>query len=143
MRKTMLAGAILALGTCAAGPASAAGDLAVRGTELPELVLGTDEYGFGLSETSYELETGQLYQLTIRSTGKLEYAIVAPELFTNVWWRKVEAGGMEIKGHSFYEFEFEDEGECELFFVPIRTGEYQLYAKGLEHRGMAVTVTVR
>lgn len=144
MRKTILAGAALAVGTSALASSSfAAGDLAVRGTELPDLVVGTGEYGFGLSETSYELETGQLYQLTIRSTGFHEYAMIAPELFQNVWWRKVEAGGMEIKAPTFYEFEFEEEGECELFFVPIRPGEYRLWARGMEERGVVVEVTVK
>jgi hypothetical protein len=82
MRKTILASSILALGVAsAASSAFAAGDLAVRGTKLPDLVLGTDEYGFAMSETSYELETGQLYQLKIRSNGIHEYAMVAPELF--------------------------------------------------------------
>lgn len=144
MRKTILAGAVLALATAAsASPAFAAGDLAIRGTKLPDLVVGTGEYGFGLSETSYELETGQLYQLTIRSTGFHEYAMVAPGLFQNVWWRKVEAGGMEIKAPAFYEFEFEEEGECELFFVPVRTGEFKLWARGLEERGVVVDVIVK
>jgi hypothetical protein len=140
-------GNLLGLGLLAAlaapAPLMAAGDLAVRGTELPELVLGTDDLGFGISQNSYDLETGKLYQLTIKSTGKTEYAIVAPELFRNVWWRKVEAGGLEIKGFSFYEFEFEEEGEVELFFVPVRTGKFQLSARGLEQRGVVVTFNIK
>src|SRR3546814_7522887 len=64
-----------------------------------------------------------------------EYAIVAPDFFDYIRLRKVEAGGLEIKANSLYEIEFEEEGEAELFFVPIRPGTYELYAKGLKDKG--------
>ena len=34
------------------------------------------------------------------------------------------------------ELEFEDAGEAEIFFVPIKPGTFRFYAKGLEAKGM-------
>src|SRR3546814_5859730 len=91
--------------------------------------------GYNVSVKEYSLETGQAYSLLIKSSGVKEYAIVAPDFFDYIWLRKVEAGGLEIKANSLYEIEFEEEGEAELFFVPIRPGTYELYAKGLKDKG--------
>jgi hypothetical protein len=122
---------------------AAKGDLAVKPTKLPDLVLGTDDTGFEVSQKEYSLETGKAYRLKIVSTGKKEYAMVAPELFSVVWVRKVEAGGMEIKAGALYELEFEKEATAELFFVPIRPGTYLMWAKGLEARGVAIKFNIQ
>ena len=122
--------------------ASAKGYLATRPTALPELVLGTDAIGYGVSQKEYQLETGKAYSLEIKSTGAKEYAMVGSDFFDYIWLRKVEAGGLEIKANSLYELEFEDEAECEIFFVPIKPGTYTLSAKGLEHKGVVITFVV-
>jgi uncharacterized cupredoxin-like copper-binding protein len=123
--------------------AAAKGDLAVKPTKLPDLVLGTDDAGFGVSQNQYALETGKAYRLKIVSTGKKEYAMVAPELFSAIWVRKVEAGKVEIKAGALYELEFEREATAELFFVPIRPGTYEMRAKGLEARGMVIKFNIQ
>jgi hypothetical protein len=123
--------------------AAAKGDLAVKPTKLPDLVLGTDDTGFELSQKEYSLETGKAYHLKIISTGKKEYALVAPELFSVIWVRKVEAGEMEIKAGALYELEFEREATAELFFVPIRPGTYMMRAKGLEARGVVIKFIIQ
>ena len=123
--------------------ALAKGYLATRAIRLPDLVLGTDNTGFGLSQKEYRLETGKAYRLKIVSTGMHEYAMVAPEFFDFIWLRKVEAGGMEIKANSIYELEFENEAEAEIFFVPIKPGSYKMKAKGLEIRGVEVKFIVK
>jgi len=125
-----------------AQPAAAKGYLATKPTKLPDLVLGTDDTGYGLSQNEYKLETGKSYRLKIVSSGKKEYAMVAPGFFDFIWLRKIEAGGMEIKANSIYELEFEDEAEAEIFFVPIRPGTYEMRAKGLEERGVMVKFIV-
>lgn len=121
----------------------AEGYLATKPIELEELVLGTNMIGFDVSVKEYNLETGQAYSLLIKSSGFQEYAVVAPEFFDFIWLRKVEAGGLEIKANSIYELEFEDEGEAEIFFVPIRPGTYEMYAKGLKEKGTVVTINVK
>jgi hypothetical protein len=122
--------------------AAAKGFLATKPEKLPDLVLGTDDTGFGVSQKEYKLETGKAYQLKIISSGKQEYAMKGPDFFTYIWLRKVEAGGLEIKAHTLYELEFENEGEAELFFVPIRPGNYTLSAAGLEERGVVINFVI-
>lgn len=125
------------------GTAVAAGDLSGRPTRLPDLVLGTDDTGFGMSQKEYSVETGKAYRLKIVSTGKHEYALVAADLFDNIWLRKVEAGGMEIKANRVFELEFERAAQAEIFFVPIRPGSYRMHVKGLDIRGMVVMFNVK
>jgi hypothetical protein len=138
-----LASTAVGLAALCPGTSRAEGDLATKPIELETLVLGTDMIGFNVSVKEYNLETGQAYRLLIKASGHKEYAMVAPDFFNNIWLRKVEAGGLEIKASALYELEFEDEGEAELFFVPIRPGTFELYAKGLQDKGTSVTINVK
>lgn len=126
----------------ATGGAQAEGDLGVRGTRL-ELVVGTGDSGFGVSQKDFELTTGKLYQLTIKATGAKECAWEAPQFAATIWLRKVEAGKVEIKAPTLTELEFERESEAEIFFVPIRTGTFAWRCRGMETRGMAGSFVVK
>ena len=123
-------------------PVLAEGDLGVRGTRM-ELVVGTGESGFGVSQKDFELVTGRLYQLKIKATGAKECAWEAPQLAATIWLRKVEAGNVEIKAPTLTELEFERESEAEIFFVPIRTGTFPWRCRGMEARGMAGSFVVK
>jgi hypothetical protein len=125
------------------GVARSEGDLGVSGTQLEDLVVGTGESGYGVSKKEYELTTGKLYQLKIKATGAKECAWEAPQLASTIWLRKVEAGGIEIKAPTITELEFEEAGEAELFFVPIRTGTFNWRCRGLEGRGMTGSFIVK
>lgn len=123
--------------------AQAAGDLTRRPQKLPDLVMGNEQSDYALSEKTYSLETGKSYKLNIVSSGLKEYALQAPEFFASIFLRKVEAGGMEIKATSLTELEFEQEGEAEIYFVPVKTGTFEFYMDGLEGKGMTGTFNVR
>jgi hypothetical protein len=125
------------------GLAAAEGYLAQKPEKLPDLVLGLGETGYGVSQTDYALATGKAYRLKIKSTGQKECAWVAPELANYVWLRKVEVGHVEIKASHVYEIEMEREGEAEIFFVPIRPGEYTWGCRGLEGKGMTGKFVVK
>ena len=114
----------------------AAGDMTRRPVALPDLVLGSEESDYSMSQSEYQLQTGQAYQLKIIASGQKEYAFQAPEFATAIYLRKVEAGGVEIKAVTLTELEFEDAGEAEIFFLPVKPGKYRFYAKGLEGKGM-------
>lgn len=114
----------------------AAGDLTRRTQPLPDLVLGSEASDYSMSQAEYQLETGKAYQLKVISNGQKEYAVQAPEFAQSIYLRKVEAGGVEIKAVTLNELEFEDTGEAEIFFVPIKPGKFRFYAKGLEGKGM-------
>lgn len=141
--RTIMAGAAFAGILAAVSPVQAEGYLATRCEELPALVFGTDITGYKVSQESYDLVTGKCYQLEIESTGNKEYAIRGADFFRNIWLRKVEAGDIEIKAHSLYELEFENEGKAEIFFVPIVPGSYELVARGLEEKGTKATFNIK
>jgi hypothetical protein len=119
------------------GLAGAEGYLAQKPERLPDLVLGLGETGYGVSQKDYALTTGKAYRLKIKSTGQKECAWATPELANYIWLRKVEVAHVEIKASHVYEIEMEREGEAELYFVPIRPGEYAWGCRGLEAKGMA------
>ena len=114
----------------------AAGDMTRRPVALPDLVLGSEESDYSMSQSEYQLQTGQAYQLKIIASGQKEYAFQAPEFATSIYLRKVEAGGVEVKAVTLTELEFEEAGEAEIFFLPVKPGKYRFYAKGLEGKGM-------
>jgi hypothetical protein len=138
-RATIFAVAI-GLGSTSAG---AEGYLATDIKPLPDLVFGSDAPGFAVSQTEYKLETGKAYQLAIVSSGKREYAIRGDDFFNFIWVRKVEVNDVEIKATGIYEIEMEREGKATLVFVPIRPGNYRLYARGLEGKGAVARIIVK
>lgn len=131
---------ILGLALSFSGVVFAAGDLTQRPERLPALTLGklTDAelLDYFMEPKEYRLETGKSYRLKIQASGLKEYALRAPAFFENIYIRKVEAGGVEIKGVGLNELEFEAKGEAEIFFVPIRPGKFPFFIKGHESRGM-------
>jgi hypothetical protein len=123
--------------------ASAEGYLAQKPEKLPDLVLGLGETGYGVSQKDYALVTGKAYRLKLKSTGQKECAWEAPAFANYIWLRKVEVNNVEIKASHVYEIEMEREGEAEIFFVPIRPGEYAWGCRGLEAKGMAGKFVVK
>lgn len=124
--------------------AHAEGFLVGKTLKLPELVIGEGEAGFGFSpKEPNKLETGKGYRWVIKSTGKKECAFEASEFFQNVWFRKAEVGKVEIKFATLNEIEFEEEGAVELFFTPIKPGEYKWECKGLGDKGLKGTISVK
>ncbi len=134
---------IVASIAASATPVLAEGFLVQRTERLPALELGLGAAGYGVSDHKYELETGKGYRLTLKATGAKECAFVAPEFFHNVWFRKIEVNKVELKIQAVYEIEFEREGEAELFFTPIKPGEYEWACEGFEEKGMKGSITVK
>ena len=111
------------------------GDLALRSKKI-ELKLGSDKSDYDMSQYEIQLETGKAYRLEISSMGFKEYEFEAEDFFNNIWIRKVEINGIEINAPVIKEIEFEREGEIEINFVPIRTGEFIFEIEGLQNKGM-------
>jgi hypothetical protein len=123
------------------GVAVAEGNLAANATRLPDLEINSADLTF--SETSFELETGKYYRWRIVHDGGEELAIVAPELFRNSWINQIVINDLEVKPFGLYSVEFDDEGIIDIWFVPIRPGEYQFSAAGYESRGLTGTFVVK
>ena len=111
------------------------GDLAIRSKKI-ELKLGSESSDYEMSLKTINLETGKSYRLEISSMGFQEYEFEAEDFFKNIWIRKIEVEGIEIKVPTINEIEFERDGEIEINFVPIRTGVFKFEIEGLQNKGM-------
>jgi hypothetical protein len=119
----------------------AEGNLAKRAERLPVLEINGAE---GFSVTKYEIETGKFYRWRIASDGRGEYKLLAPELMRNSWVEQVSIEGKEVKPlGGLYAVEFDDEGEIDIYFVPIRPGAYEFYVENMRAEGMSGTFVVK
>jgi len=123
-----------------AGPALAAGDLARRAERLEPLKLDAAQ---GFSVREYALETGIYYRWRIESDGREEYRLVAPELFRNSWIDQVSIDDKEVKPMGLHAVEFDDEGTIDIWFLPVRPGDYRYRVEGLETQGFEGVIRVR
>ncbi len=126
----------------AASPAFAEGNLASKLTELEPLELNGRDMTMSVKE--YTLETGKYYKWTITSDGAEEFRVNAPDLWRNSWINQITINDIEVHAlGGIYGVEFDDEGTAEIYFVPIRPGNYEFSAPGYEERGLVGTFTVR
>lgn len=122
-------------------PARAEGNLASRATRLEALVLKGD---LSFSVTEYKLETGKYYRWRIESDGGEEFLVMSPGLMRNSWINQVVIDDKEVKPMGgIYGVEFDGEGVIDIWFVPIRPGNYDYWVDGYENRGMKGTFIVR
>lgn len=132
--KTLVAGA--ALMVIAASLPSAAdaqgGNLAAIPANRIELSITGSPPVF--EPTEFRLLTGTYYRLTITSDGAAEAGFRSPDLLDNIWLNLVGVGDVEIhlQGKSFNGLEFEGATSAYLSFVPVRPGEYEFFAPGVE-----------
>jgi hypothetical protein len=116
------------------GESAASGNLASRGTRLETLKLTGD---LGFSVTEYRIETGKYYRWRIESDGGEEFMVQAPELMRNVWIDEIIINEIEVKPMGgVYGIEFDDAGQADIWFVPIRPGAFEYYVRGYKNRGM-------
>ena len=124
----------------AASHAAAGDDPTRRAVRLEPLALSATE---GFSVKAYTLDSGVYYRWRIVSDGLEEYKLLAPELFRQSWIDQVVIEDKEVKPYGLYAVEFDDDGEIDIWFVPIRPGSYRFYVEGLESQGFQGTVTVK
>ncbi|MAM61769.1 MAG: hypothetical protein CMH11_09800 [Maritimibacter sp.] len=127
----------LVIGTAAI----AEGNLASNATRLEDMVI--DSAALTLSVNEFELETGKYYRWRIVHDGGEEFQFRAPDLFRNSWINQVVINDLEVKPLGLHSVEFDDEGVIDIWFVPIRPGNYDFYVPGYENRGIAGTFVVR
>lgn len=137
LRRAMLLGWV---GLAVVGSAYAAGNLATRPTRL-ELAIDKD---LQFSKKEFQLETGKYYRLTIDSKAGDEVMFVAPDLFRNAWISQIVIAGIEVHPMGGIEgIEFDEDGKVDLYFVPIRPGDFTFALKGHEARGAVGKFVVR
>jgi hypothetical protein len=114
--------ALCALAFAAAAPA--AGNLARRAERLAPLELNA---ATGFSVKEYTLETGVYYRWRVVGDGREEYRLMAPQLFANSWIDRVSAEDMAVEPAGLNAVELDGEVEIDIWFVPIRPGDYRFY----------------
>ena len=72
-----------------------------------------------------------------------EYKLLAPNLFRESWIDQVVVNDLEVKPYGLHAVEFDDEGEIEIWFVPIRPGTYRFHIEGLDTQGFSGEFVVR
>lgn len=138
--KVLNKGAALAgLAIVTSGPLLAEGNLASVPVTLEPLELSGD---WTMNMHEYTLETGKYYHWAITSDGEEEFAVLAPDLWRNVWINQIVINDLEVKPMGLYSVEFDDEGTIDIWFVPIRPGQYDFWVDGFEERGMLGHFTV-
>jgi hypothetical protein len=140
MKKLWIAYIAGALAFAAPVVANAAGNLASAPTDLQITI---DSRAPSFSQTEFDIETGKYYRLTITHDGLEEMQWQAPELFRNSWVNQIVVEDLEIKPLAVYSVEFDDAGDIVIFFVPVRTGDFDFYVVGMEDRGLKGTFHVR
>ncbi|WP_414474456.1 hypothetical protein [Microvirga sp. M2] len=138
MRTVLVA---LSAGLISCGAALAEGNLASKPTRLDPLVLNKD---LSMSVKEYQLSTGKYYKWTVESKGGDEFRISAPELFRNSWIDQIVINDIEVKPMGgIYGVEFDEPGKADIWFVPVRPGNYEFYVPGQQERGMIGKFIVR
>lgn len=120
--------------------AEAAGNLATKPTRL-EVAINKD---LQFSKKEFQLETGKYYRLTVDSKAGDEVMFVSPDLFRNAWISQIVIAGIEVHPMGGIEgIEFDEDGKVDIYFVPIRTGDFTFGLKGHEARGAVGKFVVR
>ena len=92
-------------------------------TTLAPIMIGA---GKTLADKPYKLEAGKYYKLVLKSDGSREVPIVGAAFFRNIWVNQISINDIEVRPLGIDSFEFDDEGEIEMTFVPIKPGTYTL-----------------
>jgi hypothetical protein len=130
----------LVLTVFVASAAQAAGNIVSKPTEL-KLAANTAKLTF--SQAKFDLETGKYYKLTITSDGIEEIDIKAPALWENSYVNQLEINDVDVFVKGDFHVGFDSDGEVAIFFVPLRPGNFEMYAEGFQTRGLKTTFVVR
>ncbi len=128
------------LAAALASSAAAGDDPTRRATRLETLKLDAAE---GMSVTRYEVESGVYYRWRISSDGLEEYRLLAPGLFRESWIDQVVIEDREVKPYGLHAVEFDDAGDIDIWFIPIRPGAYEFYVDGLRSQGFSGEFVVK
>jgi hypothetical protein len=121
--------------------AMAEGNLASNATRLPNMAINSVD--LTLSITDFTVETGKYYRWSIIHDGREEMQLVAPDLFRNSWINQVVINDLEVQPMGLYAVEFDDEGQIDIWFVPIRPGSFEFWIDGYRERGLKGKFVVR
>ncbi len=110
---------------------------AVPPTEV-QVSLGNPADELKFFPNQFEFKVGQKYKLTLSNPSHLKHYFTAKDFADNSWTQKVEAGQVEVKG-AIHELELRPGATAEWFFVPMKSGTYQLHCSVPGHQAAGMT----
>ena len=103
-----------------------------------------DEYSYEPEELVFEV--GQPYKLVLKNRGKKKHYFTAEDFYKAIATRKVQSNrDGEIKAPYFTAIELMVDGQLDLYFVPVKRGEYPVFCTIKDHReeGMEGKLVIR
>lgn len=141
MLNRMLLGCIFSvLAVVGSANAQTAGLLSGGAESLPPITLSS---GMPLAENTYELTSGEYYELDIVCDGSAELAISGASFFRNVWIDEVVINDIEVRPLGLDSLEFDDEGTATIKFVAIRPGTYEVRIPGTTGETQKATFVIK
>ena len=147
MKKQLLLAltALIATNIMAADYVTNASDIvaAANWDKMKTIRIEMDEYAYSFDDLV--LEASQPYTLELVNKGKKKHYFTAPEFYKAIATRKVQSNkDGEIKAPYFTAIELMVDGQLDLYFVPVNTGEFEVYCtiKGHRDDGMEAFITI-
>ncbi|KGF72022.1 hypothetical protein DO97_13415 [Neosynechococcus sphagnicola sy1] len=118
-------------------------DLAQQPFTEVAIRLGNSANEFRFFPSQLTFTAGKRYKLLLTNPSSQKHYFTAKDFADSIWNQKVEAGNVEIKG-AIHEVELKPAATAAWFFVPIKSGTYELYCSVPGHAaaGMTGTLTV-
>ena len=88
------------------------------------------------------LQSLRHYQLHLDNPSQTKHYFSAPDFAAAVWTRKVDTGGVEVKG-TVREIEIRPGASADWVFVPVRPGQYSLRCTVPGHTEAGMVGTIR
>lgn len=108
-----------------------------------EVTLGNEAGELRFFPDRLSLKTGQPYLIHLRNPSPIKHYFSAPDFAAAVWTKKVQVGGVEVKG-AIRELELKPQAEADWVVFPQRPGTYELRCTipGHTEAGMVGTIEV-
>ncbi len=112
--------------------------------KMKTITVDFDEYSYEPDELVFEV--GQPYKLVLKNHGKKKHYFTATDFYKAIATRKVQSDrDGEIKAPYFTAIELMVGGQLDLYFVPVKAGEYPVFCTIKDHReeGMEGLLIIR
>ncbi len=112
--------------------------------KMKTVTVDFDEYSYEPEELVFEV--GQPYKLVLKNHGKKKHYFTAEDFYKAIATRKVQSNrDGEIKAPYFIAIELMVGGQLDLYFVPVKRGEYEVFCTIKDHReeGMEGKLVIR
>jgi uncharacterized cupredoxin-like copper-binding protein len=116
--------------------------VAATGSQSIPISLGNVDNELRFFPGQLNLQALRPYQLHLTNPSTTKHYFSSPDFAAAVWTRKVDTGGVEVKG-TVREIEIRPGGSADWVFVPVRPGEYRLRCTVPGHTEAGMVGTIR